>query len=57
MRSNIGYILAICFFLGSCSVNKYVPAGQSIYVGNKVTADADSISKPNISGVADQLEG
>lgn len=57
MRSKIGYILAICFFLGSCSVNKYVPAGQSIYVGNKVTAEADSISKPNVSGVADQLEG
>jgi outer membrane protein assembly factor BamA len=56
MRSNVGYILAICIFLGSCSVNRYVPEGQSIYVGNKVNVEADSISKPNVSGVADQLE-
>ncbi|WP_353717439.1 hypothetical protein [Dyadobacter sp. 676] len=57
MRSNIGYILAICIFLGGCSVNRYVPEGQSIYVGNKVNVEPDSISKPNVSGVADQLEG
>lgn len=57
MRSNVGYILAICIFLGSCSVNRYVPEGQSIYVGNKVNVQPDSIYKPNVSGVADQLEG
>ncbi|GGM97662.1 membrane protein [Dyadobacter beijingensis] len=57
MRSNIGYILAICIFLGGCSVNKYVPEGQSIYVGNKVNVQPDSISKPNVSGVASELEG
>lgn len=56
MRSNVGYILAICIFLGSCSVNRYVPEGQSIYVGNKVNVQPDSIYKPNVSGVADQLE-
>lgn len=56
MRSNIGYILSICIFLGSCSVNKYVPQGQSIYVGNKVNVQPDSISKPNVSGLSDQLE-
>lgn len=56
MRNNIGYILAICIFLGGCSVNRYVPEGQSIYVGNKVNVQPDSISKPNVSGVADQLE-
>lgn len=57
MRSNIGFILAICIFLGSCSVNRYVPEGQSIYVGNKVNVQADTISKPNVSGIGDQLEG
>lgn len=56
MRNNIGYILAICIFLGGCSVNRYVPEGQSIYVGNKVNVQPDSISKPNVSGLSDQLE-
>jgi hypothetical protein len=56
MKSNIGYLLAVCIFLSSCSVNRYVPEGQSIYVGNKVRVQADSISKPNVSGLADQLE-
>ncbi|MGG7660853.1 BamA/TamA family outer membrane protein [Dyadobacter sp. BHUBP1] len=56
MKNNIGYILAICIFLGGCSVNRYVPEGQSIYVGNKVNVQPDSISKPNVSGIADQLE-
>lgn len=57
MRNSLWGILVIGLFLGSCSVNKYVPEGQSIYVGNKVRARPDSISKPKISGVADQLEG
>lgn len=57
MRSNIGYLLAICIFLGSCSVNRYVPEGQSIYVGNKVNVQADTLSKPNVSGLSSQLEG
>lgn len=57
MRTNIGYILAICIFLGGCSVNKYVPEGQSIYVGNKVNVKPDSISKPKVSGLSSELEG
>ncbi|WP_090157004.1 translocation and assembly module lipoprotein TamL [Dyadobacter soli] len=57
MRNSILSLLAICFFLSSCSVNRYVPEGQSIYVGNKVTVNPDSISKPNVSGIDDQLEG
>jgi outer membrane protein assembly factor BamA len=42
--------------MSSCSVNKYVPAGQSLYVGNHVRVTQDSISKPNVSGLDSELE-
>ncbi|WP_225865601.1 translocation and assembly module lipoprotein TamL [Dyadobacter aurulentus] len=57
MKNSLFVILVSCLFLGGCSVNKYVPAGQSLYVGSKVNVTPDSISRPNVSGVADQLEG
>ncbi|CAG5070494.1 Outer membrane protein assembly factor BamA [Dyadobacter sp. CECT 9623] len=57
MKNSLFVILVTCLFLGGCSVNKYVPAGQSLYVGSKVNVQPDTISKPNVSGVADQLEG
>jgi len=37
-------------------VNKYVPAGQSLLVGNSVKVVADTASKPNVSGLASELE-
>jgi hypothetical protein len=42
--------------LSSCSVNKYIPEGQSLYVGSKVKVEPDSITKPNVSGLASELE-
>jgi hypothetical protein len=57
MKNSLFVILVSCLFLGSCSVNKYVPAGQSLYVGSKVNVQPDTITKPNVSGVASQLEG
>ncbi|NIJ55837.1 translocation and assembly module lipoprotein TamL [Dyadobacter arcticus] len=57
MKNSLLVLLVSCALLTGCSVNKYIPAGQSLYVGNKVNVQADSISKPNVSGVADQLEG
>ncbi|WAC10343.1 translocation and assembly module lipoprotein TamL [Dyadobacter pollutisoli] len=57
MKNSVFGIMVIGILLSSCSVNKYVPEGQSLYIGNNVKVTADSISKPNVSGVADQLEG
>lgn len=57
MRNSISGVLVICVLLSSCSVNKYVPAGQSLYVGNNVKVNPDSITRPNVSGLDSQLEG
>jgi len=57
MKNSLLVLLAVGFLLSGCSVNKYIPEGQSLYVGSKVIAKPDSISRPEISGVASQLEG
>ncbi|MCE7041866.1 BamA/TamA family outer membrane protein [Dyadobacter sp. CY312] len=56
MRISILAFFVICIALSSCSVQKYVPEGQSIYVGNNVKVQPDSISKPNVSGLEEGLE-
>jgi hypothetical protein len=56
MRINTLAFFLICIGLSSCSVQKYVPEGQALYVGNKVKVQADTVSKPNVSGLADKLE-
>ncbi len=48
-------LLVICA-MSSCSVTKYVPEGKGLYVGSSVKAVADSVSKPNISGLEVSLE-
>lgn len=48
--------ILIIYLLSSCSIKKYVPEGQGLYVGNHVKVMADSISKPNVSGLDDELE-
>ena len=57
MRINTLLLFVTCFVLGSCSVKRYVPEGQGLYVGNKVNVTADSISKPNVSDLETNLEG
>ncbi|TLU98774.1 translocation and assembly module lipoprotein TamL [Dyadobacter luticola] len=57
MKNSLLAILVFCFILSGCSVNKYIPEGQSLYVGAKVNVQADSVSKPSVSGLASQLEG
>jgi len=57
MRISALAIFLICILLGACSVRKYVPTGQSLYVGNTVKVTADSLTKPNVSGLAVNLEG
>ncbi len=57
MRISALAIFVICMLLGACSVRKYVPAGQSLYVGNSVKVTPDSLSKPNVSGLAESIEG
>ncbi len=56
MRISTLAIFLICILLSSCSVKKYIPEGQGLYVGNSVKARPDSISKPNISGLEENLE-
>ncbi|MBE9465121.1 BamA/TamA family outer membrane protein [Dyadobacter subterraneus] len=56
MRISTLAIFVICILLGSCSVKKYVPAGQSLYVGNSVHVTPDTLSKPKVADLATSLE-
>ncbi len=56
MKINALCLFLVCVMLGSCSVKRYIPEGQGLYVGSKVNVEADSISKPNISGLEANLE-
>jgi hypothetical protein len=56
MKNSLLTILISCIILSGCSVNKYIPAGQSLYVGSSVEVTADSITKPKVSGLESQLE-
>lgn len=56
MKSSALGFLVICILLSSCSVNKYVPAGQNLYVGSSVKVISDTIAKPNVSGLSSELE-
>lgn len=56
MRISALAIFVICMLLGACSVRRYVPAGQSLYVGNSVKVTPDSLSKPNVGGLAENIE-
>jgi hypothetical protein len=57
MRNSLLGILVLLVTLSSCSVNKYIPEGQSLYVGSKVNVEPDSVTKPKVSGLASALEG
>ncbi|WP_109673436.1 translocation and assembly module lipoprotein TamL [Dyadobacter jejuensis] len=56
MKNKIVAIVLSCLWMNGCSIKKYVPQGQSLYVGNTVKVEADSLSKPNVSGLATSLE-
>jgi len=56
MRNSVLGILVLLVTLSSCSVNKYIPEGQSLYVGSKVKVQADTITKPSVMGIASELE-
>ncbi|REA59023.1 hypothetical protein DSL64_18865 [Dyadobacter luteus] len=56
MRISIVAFFVICIALSSCSVQKYVPEGQSLYVGNNVKVQPDTLTKPDVSGLASGLE-
>lgn len=47
-------VLAVAF-LSSCSVKKYMPAGEYLYRGGKVTVQ-DSVGNKNISGLENELQ-
>jgi hypothetical protein len=48
----------LCYvFLSSCSVNKYIPQGESLYTGAKITTRADSsFTKKQTQAVNEQLK-
>ncbi len=56
MRIRILIFLLTVGVLSSCSVTKYVPEGQGLYVGSSIKVVPDSISKPGVSGLAVSLE-
>jgi hypothetical protein len=43
--------------LGSCSVSRYLPPNESLYVGGSVKVEPDSAARNQVSGLEDQLEG
>lgn len=56
MRSSAIVIVLLLFTFSSCSIRRYVPEGQSIYVGNSVKVIPDSLSKPKTGELAVELE-
>lgn len=56
MRNSLFGVLVLMVMLSGCSVNKYIPEGQSLYVGSKVNVEPDSVSKPKVSGLSSALE-
>lgn len=59
MTRRLTYIIFIFLGLaaGGCSVTKYVPPGESLYVGASVKVVPDSAAKKDVKGLAGQLEG
>ncbi len=59
MRRQLTYVIFIFLGLaaGGCSVTKYVPAGESLYVGASVKVVPDSAAKKDVKGLEGQLEG
>ncbi|GAB3163844.1 translocation and assembly module lipoprotein TamL [Telluribacter humicola] len=59
MRLITHYILIVLtgLLLGGCSISRYVPANESLYVGGSVKVVPDSAARTQVSGLEDQLEG
>ncbi len=60
MRRRLIHCIAFIFLglaAGGCSVSKYVPAGESLYVGASVKVVPDSAARKDVKGLEGQLEG
>jgi outer membrane protein insertion porin family len=55
MKNTI-YILLFTFLITSCSNTKYLPEGELLYVGGKVTVENDSVSKKERKKLANELD-
>ena len=57
MRVKLIILIFLGLAVGSCSVSKYVPPGENLYVGGNVEVIPDSAAKKQVSGLEGQLEG
>ncbi|GHB54054.1 translocation and assembly module lipoprotein TamL [Persicitalea jodogahamensis] len=57
MRAKLTILILLALAAGGCSVSKYVPAGESLYVGGSVEVIPDSAARKQVSGLESQLEG
>ncbi len=57
MRVKLTILVLLALAAGGCSVSKYVPAGESLYVGGSVEVVPDSAARKQVSGLESQLEG
>lgn len=55
IRLTIFFLLALA--AGGCSVSKYVPPGENLYVGGSVKVSPDSAAKMQVGDLEGQLEG
>ena len=53
---NTFYILLFTFLATSCSITKYLPEGELLYVGGKVKVENDSISKKERKNLQGNLQ-
>ncbi|WP_247233259.1 BamA/TamA family outer membrane protein [Telluribacter sp. SYSU D00476] len=58
MKPGIRYIFLVLtgLLLGSCSISRYIPPNESLYVGGSVKVEPDSSARAQISGLEGQLE-
>ncbi len=57
MRVKVTVFILLALVVGGCSVSRYVPPGESLYVGANVKVVPDSAAKKQVSGLEGQLEG
>ncbi|GAB2784927.1 BamA/TamA family outer membrane protein [Rhabdobacter roseus] len=56
LTSNLFYISLLGLVLGGCSIDRYIPQGESLYVGGKVKVESDSTSRRYVANLEGPLE-
>ncbi|WP_025764762.1 translocation and assembly module lipoprotein TamL [Dyadobacter tibetensis] len=55
MRIKIIAFLLVSIWMSACSIKRFVPEGQNLYVGNSIKVIPDSLTKPSVSGLESSL--